>query len=290
MKTQLQSPKFLAGAATLLFVLSMVGTGIFYNKSESLSELLAGEKALTEKLTLEKNELLNEIQIHKNDLQQIKRDKKEVDNMLSMANEKLNQKEAAVNKMSRDNKNLKGQLSELQTMREQMNKEMSQLKLTIQMLQDENSKLSQANANLLSEIKELKDKLKLTAARANNFKVEVFRKRKDKLTVSAKKSHTVSVSFDHNLSSLASLGEQNVFLVMKDKNGKVLKSGKSGQASVIIDGKQKDIEYTTAESLDGGSNMSIRFDPEDELGAEVYAVDVYNQDNYLGGVKFRLTK
>ncbi|GIV34448.1 MAG: hypothetical protein KatS3mg031_1983 [Chitinophagales bacterium] len=290
MRTHLQNPKVLAGAATLLFVLSIVGTGILYNQNQTLSELLAGEKALTEKLTAEQNRLLQDIETHKNQLKQIKTEKKEVEQLLASANEQLSKKEEALQKMSRENKNIKTQLTELQKIREEMNKEMTHLKLTIQTLQDENNRLTRENTSLQAELNKLKEKLEMTLPRANNFRVEVFRKRKDKLTVSAKKVHTVSVTFDHNLAPLASLGNQEVFVVLKDKNGKVLKSDKSGKTSVQIEGAQKELEYTTFETIQSGKTMTIRFMPEEELSADIYTVDVYTKDNYLGSVKFRLSR
>ncbi len=292
MKTQMQNPKVLAGAATVMFLLSMITAGIFYSNNETLSDLLNNEKALTERLASEKEQLMRDIDGFKGDIGKMKERNQQLDGLLADATGKLSQKEIALANMGKENKNIKKQLNDLQQIRENMNAEMETLKNTIQLLESENHKLAEANAGLKAEIQDLKDKLKTSMVKANNFRVEVLRKKKDRLTVSARRTHVLTVTFDHNLSAMAFMGDQKVFMVVKSPEGVILTTDNTGKTKLMFDGASKEIQYSTVQSVkqDGASTLTFRFEPEEELKAGVYKVDVYTESAYLGSNQFRLVK
>ena len=291
MKEQLQNPKVIAGGAAMLFILSLIGTGIFYNKSASFEGMLENEKALTEKLASEKLNLMRDIENFKSDLAQMKEGNERLDGLLADANSKLSKKESEVSKLGKDNNDMKKQLSALQALKEDLESDMSQFRQKMKSLQDENERLAQANAGLLAELQEMKNLLKNAMPKAANFKVEVMRKKKDKLTVSAKKTHVVAVGFDYHMGALASLDEQKIYLTVKDKDGNILKSEMSGKTTVMHEGDQKDLEFSVFENVKGSpSNLSIRFEPDDDMKAGVYEAEVFTQNAYLGSARFRLLK
>jgi chromosome segregation ATPase len=108
MQTEGVKTKIYAGVVTTLLLTALTGTGMLYDMRSDLqvsldNERLNGEKLLSEKLMLDK-----EIIALKNNISELSGKNDELNNQLIAANSKVAQQQTTVNKLQKDNSNLKG--------------------------------------------------------------------------------------------------------------------------------------------------------------------------------------
>lgn len=297
-KSKVNMAKVYAAIVTVLLFASLVGVGLLFDGNLDLKTNLQQEKLVSEKLLSEKLMLDKEILALKNQISDLGKMNSELTLQADNAQKKAAAFENSISKLKKENQNLQGkkkEVDELKKLRDQLQAEVESLKLANKQLTDRNKQLQDDLNNLTAENQDLKDKLKKSALlKASNFRVEIGRKNPEKLTVKARKTHEVLVSFDLPQSSMANLGKKPLYLVITGPNGQVLCAEGTSSKTVFIDGVKQQIKPTATQEFDLGSSsqrVTLKYNTrEDDLSAGVYKVEVYTDDMYLGNNQFKLMK
>lgn len=297
-KSKVNMAKVYAAIVTALLFASLVGVGILFDgnlglKTDLQNEKLASEKLLSEKLLLDK-----EISQLKSQISDMGKQNSELSMLVKTAQKKAADMETSISKLKKENQNLqskKKEVDELKKLRDQLMAEVDALKKANQQLLDKNQQLQNDLNSVLAENQDLKDKLKKSAVlKAGNFRVEVGRKNSDKLTVKARKTHEIMVSFDLPQSSMANMGKKPLYLVITGPDGKVLAADGMSSKTVYVDGVKQQITPTATQEFDLGKTsqrVTLKYNAhDDDLSSGVYKVEVYTDDMYLGNNQFRLMK
>jgi hypothetical protein len=182
----------------------------------------------------------------------------------------------------------------MRKLKEQLEMEVANLKAANKTLADANALLEKNMGELVAENNALKDKLKTAAVmRASNFRVEVMRKRADKLTARAKRTHQVSVSFDLPESAMANLGKSKVYMVITGPDGKPLAEANATKKTLYTaDGIKVEVTPSVTKEVDlgKGQRLTIAYSPEDGMAEGLYKVELYTDNLFLGNSQFRLMK
>lgn len=297
MKSEGVKTKIYAGVVTILLLTALTGVGVLYDMRGDLQGSLNSEKLNSEKLLSEKLKLDKEIIELTNSIHQLGSKNTELLSQLDMASNKVAQQDKTLNKLQKENNNLKGIKKEVDAMkkfRDQLQAEVNTLKSTNQTLADSNSKMIKSLQDLEAENDALKEQLKNAAVlKAGNFRVDVLRKNQSKLTVKARKTHEVSVSFDLPKSAMASLGKNNLYLVITSPSGKPFADEGTVKKVVLPEGIKTEITPTVTKEIDlgkGPQRLTIAYSPDGDMEEGIYKVALYTEDLYLGGSQFRLMK
>ncbi len=292
MKTE-NKIKIAAIIAALLLLISLGGVVMLNRQNKTLhahadAEHLKAENLLSEKLALEK-----QIKDFRSEMKTVKGKNEELDRYLSEAQRKLGEKEAAIAKLSKENANtkaiLKKENDEIKKMRKELYAQIDQLNTHNKKLNDQISQLNNTIASLNEEKKELLAKLESPKMDmvASNFMIEVRRKKEEKLTVRAKKTHSVAVSFDLPKGSAQSLA--NFYRVdLLSPTGALIGCKVKG-----VDAKKANNMTASLKALpakDSADKVQLTFEPEEKLVKGVYSIVIYNGNRYLGSAQVKLVK
>lgn len=297
MKSEGMKTKVYAGVVTILLLTAMAGVGVLYDTKGNLmadlnNEKLAGEKLLSEKLQLDK-----EIAQLREELLAMGNKNNELNGLIAQKEATVKEKDASLSKLQKENNSLKGLKKEVDALKKErdlLTAEINQYKKQNQLLADANQNLESTVSELEAQNAELRDKLKNAAVlQASNFRVDVLRKNQDKLTVKARQTRVISVSFDLPKSAAASLGKSKVYMVVKGPGGVITNGEKQEKKTIIIDGVKTDITPSTTQEIDlgkGPQRLTVTYSPEEDMKQGVYHVELYTDDLFLGSSQFKLMK
>jgi hypothetical protein len=255
-------------------------------------EKLNSEKLLSEKLLLDK-----EIANLKGELNVLNGKNTELNSQLEMAGNKVKEQGNSITKLQKENSNLKGLKKEVDALRKErdvLQLELAGLKDANKLLTEANSKMGNTIAQLEAENEALKDKLKTaTVLKAGNFRIDVLRKNNTKMTVKARQTREVSVSFDLPKTAMASLGKSTVYMVITGLNGKPLVDEGTPKKTLLPEGVKTEITPSATQEVDlgkGPQRLTIGYTVNDDMEKGIYKVELYTEDLFLGSSQFKLMK
>ena len=280
----------IAGLATALFVISLFASIYLYRGKSLLSEDLRNERLQSEKLLGEKSHLEKTIEDFKSQLSLLKSDNDNLNKVVTDTEQKLIAKEAFIKRLKIENattQSLRKELSEIKNIRQDLINQLNEERDSNEALQKENQKLNQLLASLEEENLKLTRKLASASFTAKNFRTEVVRGKKDKLTVRAKKADKILLSFDIPNDGNDDLTQ--IHLSVTGKNGSNVK-GKS-----IVKDESSESVLTASISNDNPEKQTLKriniiFEPETALNEGIYKIVVFNGDEFLGNTQLRLSK
>ncbi len=279
-----------AGFTGILFV-SLLGTGILYRDNSLLSENINAEKARTERLEGERNALREDMDKLAQELANFKSKNGALNLVIQDAQQKLEQQQTRLAQLTKDKagldqlkkenaamrklkQDLAAQLEGIQSDKGQLQLEIAELNRTIAMLRHENNKLL-AKANT-------------KAIMAYNFRTEVVKRKKERLTVKANRTHHINISFDINHT-----GELPGTLYAKVKSPE---NKEVAGELLVIENVVTETALLTA-SMDKGwltapeyRSVTLTFDPTEKLSQGIYHIMIYSGNDYLGSTQFKLAK
>jgi len=289
MKTRINRAKILAVSATILFIISLAGYAYMHKSNKStqanLNELkLQSENLLSEKLLLDK--MIDKNNKHISTLNEKNGD---LNKMLAASNTKLRQKEAEIQKLQVENqktRELEKQLAEIRKTNREMESQMAELKRNINNLEDEKNSLNAAYATLHAENKQLIENAAiLSRLAADNFLVETFKGKKDKLTVSAKKTKKLTVEFDVPQSITATINFK-----VTTPQGNTFTSADGRITYIVMENEA--VLYASVSPLSGELEASKRvemvYKPKEKLTAGIYKIEIFNNSTKLGSCQVKL--
>ena len=288
MKNAIQNPKIIAGTVTFLLALTLVALINFYQDNNALeaginSEKLKSEKMLSEKLSLDK-----EIVKLKQSISSLQGKNADLDKMLSSASSKIAMKESELKKMQKENASLKQykqQLADIQKIKSDLETQISSLTNSLNASNKEKESLNRLVADLQLKNKDLMNELnQMQIASLDDIRIEAFKK--NKLTVSAKKTKKLDVNF----LIPASNSSENLQFKITDPNGKLLTPADGTIAFVETD----DASLLTADLsntlyLKQTKQVKMQYTPKSKLKPGVYKIEILNSDSkYMGSLQVRL--
>jgi regulator of replication initiation timing len=217
------------------------------------------------------------------------------------------QKDAMLQKIKSQNKKevgeLKAQVQELrqlkieyETLITAVQVENEQLKAENKRLTEENEQLQTENSSLSGQVddlaKKLEDQIRKTQSakfKATSFRVEIG-SRGDKQTLRAKKARDITVSFDLVDVPQAYQGDQHLYLVITDENGKPIPSSKPIKTSVEAPSGKVDVtaQQVKPVALKDTQRLSFSYKLDEKLKKGNYVAAIYCNVGLLGVSSFRL--
>jgi chromosome segregation ATPase len=276
----------LIGALAALLILS----ASFFIINASLKKQLGDQKIKSEKLLSEKLKLDESLKELKADMSALTGKNARLDKLLGEAKKKLQKKEAEIKRLIAENATvgeLRAQVRELELLREQLTRDIANLNINLAQLSDDNARLNDLLARTKNENELLAfDNTILRAMVADNYRIEALKGKHEKLTINARKTDKLLVSFD-----LPSDVGRNLYFKVNTPQGDEFSSRTDLSATINIV-ENNDRLLASANSEAGGSIGSKRvemiYKPNKKLTKGVYRFNVYNDNSYLGSTQLRL--
>jgi hypothetical protein len=265
-------------------------SGAFFIKNISLHKQLGNERIKSEKLLSEKLKLDKSIEKFRNDLAALMGQNVRLDKLVTKANKKLQNKEAEIKRLMAENATvdeLRAKNSELEAMREKLINDISDLNLSMNQLKTENSQLNDLLASIRSENEILiVDNTILKAMVADNYRAEALKGKNDKLTVNARKTDKLMVSFD-----LPSDAGDNLYFKVITPKGDEFSSKTDLSARIFVVENNERLLASASDNVVGSigtKRVEMIYTPNIRLTKGVYKFNLYNDKNYIGSTQLRL--
>lgn len=286
MKTILTKENRITAGVVVLLIMALIATGIYYSSNKSLTKNLNTEKLKSEMMLSEKLALQKEIDTFKNQINSLSGKNTELDKMLAETSLKLSDKEAQLNRIARENgniKQLKKQLAELEQMKRDFDSQLLTLNETIQKLNKEKDAMNQTIASLQKENKELAANLEiLSSLTADNYLVETT-KRKDRLTIVAKRTKKITVTFKVPENMVENIS----FKLVKPDGAKVEGKG-NGIAHRVVNGDDGLMASISGGAIKVLKRIEMTYEPKEKQKPGVYNIEIFNGDKYIGACNVKL--
>lgn len=200
------------------------------------------------------------------------------------------------NNNTREEAALRAQVQQLQTVKDryetiiavlnkknaQLEEENAELRGTTEILSSENTQLgSQLEAQILKTMS--------AQYKASALRVEMTR-RNDKVTLRAKRTRELSISFDLNHVPGSYQGNQQLYLVITDEQGVPIPSKNPIQATIKTEKGAVPIvaQGTQMQNIIANQHIVLNYKLEDRLKKGTYLVSIYSDKGLLGVTSFRL--
>lgn len=285
MESENKRIKIIAGACTILFVLSLLYLGREMRANSRLeeglnNELLKSETMLSEKLALEK-----EIAHYKSSIQTLTSRNRELDNVLTEERKKLDAKDQEAKKLARQNAALsqyKVKHDALEGMRKELEKQVALYEAALKQLRGDNEQLARSVATLEKQNQDLTRELNQSRlASINDVRIESVKGKRDKLTVSAKRTKVLKVNVNVPAAS------DNISFRIVDPGGKELTS-KDGVITARERGNSQSLTASTKSTPLTFKQMEMAYVPKGKLIPGVYTIMIQEGDNLISRLQVRL--
>jgi chromosome segregation ATPase len=236
---------------------------------------------LSEKLVLQKD-----IETFRSQINSLSGKNSELDKMLAETSKKLSEKEGQLNRIVRENGNIKSlrkQVAEVEQLKKDFENQALALNESIRKLNSEKDALNQTIVSLQEENKQLSANLDvLNSITTDNYLVEST-KRKDRLTVVARRTKKITMSFNV---------PENMVENISFKLTKPDRSQVDGKGNGIAYRITNEDEGLTA-SLSGGvikvsKKIEMTYEPKEKQKPGIYKIEMYNGDKYIGACNVKL--
>jgi predicted nucleic acid-binding Zn-ribbon protein len=286
MKTILTKENRITAGVVVLLIMALIATGIYYSSNKSLTKNLNSEKLKSEMMLSEKLALQKEIDTFKNRINSLSGKNAELDKLLAETSLKLSEKEAQLNRIARENgniKQLKKQLAEVEQMKKDFDSQVLALNEEIQKLNKEKDVLNNMIASLQEENKQLATNLEiLSSMTADNFLVETTKK-KDRLTVVARRAKKIAVTFKVP----DNIVEDISFKIVKP-DGKVVEGKGNGIAYRVVNGDEGLMASNSGGAIKVSRKIEMTYEPKEKQKPGLYQIEMYNVEKYVGTINVKL--
>ncbi|KPK86151.1 MAG: hypothetical protein AMS27_05665 [Bacteroides sp. SM23_62_1] len=287
MKTQMNRTQTALIAATAAF---LILSGILFYSTRSLKNQLENEKIRSETLLSEKLNLEKSIDKFKKDLTALQGKNAQLDKVVKETSDQLAKKESEIRKLIAENaslNDLKKKNAELEALRKKLEEQVASLNMDMDKLIAENKKFSDQLASMKKENESLTThNALLEAMLADNYRVEALKGKHDKLTVAAKRTNKLMVSFDVP----ANLGK-DLYFKLVTPDGKELSSKDDNSVTMKFYDENKNLMASltgTAAGTQNAKRAELIYKPDHKLVKGIYKFNVYNNKEYMGSIQMRL--
>lgn len=286
METTVSKEKKIIGSVIALLIMALVVGGYFYTSNKLLLKNLNNERLNSEMMLSEKLALQKEIDAFKKQINLLSGKNTELDKVLTMTSQKLKDKEAELSRINRENgniKQLKQQLADLAKMKKEFDSQVLALNESIQKLNKEKDALNQTIASLQDENKQLAANLEiLSSMTADNYLVETT-KRKDRLTVVAKRTKKMAVTF-----KVPDNIVENISFKIVKPDGKIVEGKENGIAYHVLNADEGLMASTSGGAIQVVRQIEMTYEPKEKQKPGLYKIEMYNSDKYVGTINVKL--
>lgn len=276
----------LIAAAAILLILG----GYFVFRNMTLTNQLEKEKIRSETLLSEKLNLDKTIEKNKKDLADLQGKNSQLDKIVRETSLKLDQKESEIRKLLAENASiadLRKKNSELEAIRRELENNIKGLNLSMEELLAESRQYNKELEALKSSNTVLSEhNAILEALLADNYRVEALRGRNEKLTVMARRTDKLMVSFELP----SDVGDALSFRILTP-GGEEISSADNVSASMTFQDVNKNFLASISGTAAGDKNATraeLKYEPESKLAKGIYRFSLYNGKDYLGSTQVRL--
>ncbi|HKR03012.1 MAG TPA: hypothetical protein VJY62_00135, partial [Bacteroidia bacterium] len=261
-----------------LLLLSLIGTGVFYFSNRTLNSDLSNQKLNMDQLLIEKTLLNKELHAYKDNVNDLKGDNQNLQNILNSVKFQETKNLAEIKNLKRENsavKSLRQQLADMkQTVmntqnmasadKKRMQSEINSLNSTISSFQEDNKELA-ANVELLRSVT------------ADNFHLKATR-RNEKLTVVARRTRQIKVSFD-----MPQGIEADIKFNITKPDGTKLSGANDGIAFIVFENPDAALSASTNEAtgLKLSKKVEMTYKPKAKLKAGDYIIEMTNKNMHV---------
>ncbi|MBV6441124.1 MAG: hypothetical protein EPGJADBJ_02803 [Saprospiraceae bacterium] len=197
---------------------------------------------------------------------------------------------------AREEKALRAQVQRLQTLKDRYETVIAILNNQNAELRAENARLRGTADSLTWQVSDLARKLEAQIRqtqsaqfKASSFRVEMER-RNDKLTVRARKTREIKVSFELNDVPPSYQGNQQIYLAITDDKGIPVPSKNPIRATIRTPKGNVEIiaQQTQLQNVIRNQRIELNYKLDDRLKGGTYVAAVYSEKGLLGVTSFRL--
>jgi len=290
MKTNMKTTKILSAGVGILLILALIFSIALIFQKNSLKKSLVLEQSHGATLLAQKHALQKEVESYSSEISRLVGKNKELDSSLAESINKLHNAQYELNRLVRENsdkKLIQKKLQEVQALKDELEVKLIAMNTRLDELNNEKLALNSTISSLQNENREMAANLQMVqAVMANNFLIEALKGKKDKLTVSAKRTGKIKVDFEIPVA----IQSQVHFKIIKP-GGIVLDSQNDKNFTVIA-------QNSSIGSMASSSNapgvpiktkrINLTYKPDTKLRPGIYTIEVYNNDTYLGASQIKL--
>lgn len=286
--------KALAIGITICLFVSLFVAARYITVSKQVTADLNDEKLKSETLLSEKLQLQKEIDKFRKEIASLQGKNSDLDRILAQTSSSLDKSEAALKAIKRDNasvKDLKKQISELNSLRNNLESQIASLNSNITQLKEENGALKSENtranamiAHLEKEKKGLENNVQFLTAMADDNLVQVMKKN-EKLTVNSRRAKKINFTFDVPQSSLGGLEFK---VVSPDSKTFTKNDGSISYHMIESDGHPVASIGAYPGQFELVQRVEMVFAPKEKLKDGIYKIEVYNNGTHLGRMQVKL--
>ena len=275
-----------------LIVFSIVVAGLFVNKNAEIKHKLADQKLksemlLSEKLNLDKSIVKLDKDVGESSDKNIHLNKKFVEinaSILAKNNEIeiLKAQNASIKTLQKKNE-------ELDILTQKLNTEINGLNNSLANANAENNKLAnQLTAYSNSNSGLSADNAILKAMISENYRTEALHGKKERLTVNARRTNKLSVSFDLP----GSTANNKIYFKVIKPNGQEISSNDDLASTTIRIEENGDGFVASSDANTIGSSgtkrVEMTYKANEKLKNGIYQFNIYNDDRFIGSTQLRL--
>ena len=273
------------------FAVLLAVAGVLQVNNTKLKDKISGEKIKSENLLSQKLQLDKSLDLTKKDLTDIKGKNSSLEKMILDTNQKIIQKNTEISRLKAQNasmKELQKKMEELEKLKLQLSEEIQILNKTLAQAKAENLKLNDKIASGAKTTSELSaDNSILRAIVSDNYRTEALRGKHDKLTVNARRTNKLMISFDLP----ANVSAKEFYFIITTPEGNQFASNKDLAASIEVTYLQGDLiasaNQITSDAT-GKTRVEMSYLPKQKLTRGIYSFNLYNNDRFLGSTQLRL--
>ncbi|MFH1295991.1 MAG: hypothetical protein ABIJ04_01810 [Bacteroidota bacterium] len=286
----MEKSKMLAFGAGILLLLALIVSGILFFRNKSLNNSVVEEKNKGTILLAQKHALQKEIENLTMEMTVFKGKNHDLDAKLAETLSKLNGAQVELNRIIRENKDIKAiekKLTEVQALKDELALQVSALTEKLDNLTQENITLNNTILGLQNENLELAANVQMMlAVQANNFLMEALKGKADKPTVAAKRTRKLKAEFDIPVAI-----QDQVHFKIRKPGGIVIDSQGDKNFTVISLGPSTGLMASS--SAEPGvpvktKRFNLTYKPDTKLRPGIYTIEVYNNETYLGASQIKL--
>ncbi len=267
-------------------VILLMASAVFYNGKNKAVNKLNDEKIVSEKLLSETKQLDKKITSIKDQLAKSEVKNSDLSKTIDNRNKELSEKSNEINKLLADKASvnkLKKKIAELETLNAKINNDIADAHKNNSSLIAENSKLNKQINEANNELQALvAQNAFLQAMIADNYRVEALKKHNDKLTIRAKRTNKLQVSFD-----MPTNNNNSIVFKITDPKGNEISSVNNKQISYNTTDKNLTADNNNIGAI-SVSRTELTYTPDKKLDKGIYTIKVYNGDKYVGSTQMKL--
>jgi len=276
----------IAAGAIILLIMSLVWTGYLYNSNRALTGSLIKEMLESEQAMNESRGFLGDIERFKTQINSLNGQNRDLESFLKESMVKINLKEAEITKLweaKSSTQKLRKELAELNGMRRDFETNASEMKEAIKKLNQEKELLAGTIATLKDQNKELATNLEiLSSLTADNYLVETTKKR-DKLTVMAKRTRKMKVSF-----KVPDNVVENISFRITTPAGTKIDGKDKGLVYKVVNDEDELMASTSTDKINVTRKVEMTYEAKEKLKGGVYRIEMYNAAKYIGSCNVKL--